>query len=75
MAANRGETPVIPDTRRRFACIVTSALTNRGDLNFTVFTVNFNADVFLKFLKRLVRHVDQKVFLITDGHPAHKANW
>lgn len=69
----RGKTPVIPDTGRRFGCNVISALTNRGDLKFMVFTGNFNADVFLKFLKRLVRQVDRKVFLIADGHPAHKA--
>jgi transposase len=29
--------------------------------------------VFLKFLRRLVRQVRRKVFLILDGHSAHKA--
>lgn len=69
----RGRTPVIPDTGKRFGCNVVSALTNRGDLNFMVFTGRFNADMFLTFLKRLIKQADRKVFLIVDGHPAHKA--
>lgn len=69
----RGRTPVIRDTGKRFGCNVVSALTNRGDLNFMVFTGRFNAGVFLSFLKRLIKHTERKVFLIADGHPSHKA--
>ncbi len=71
--AERGCTPVIRDTGKRFGCNVVSALTNRGDLNFMVFTGRFNAGVFLSFLQRLLKHAGRKVFVIVDGHPAHKA--
>jgi len=69
----RGDTPVVPGTGQRFGCNMISAITNKGRLNFMVFTVRFKAPVFLEFLKRLVRQVKRKVFLIVDGHPVHKA--
>ena len=38
-----------------------------------VFKKRFRVDVFLEFLKRLVRQAKRKVFLIVDGHPVHRA--
>lgn len=75
----RGRTPVVPGTGRRFSASVISAISNRGRLNFMVFRGRFNADLFIAFLKRLLRQVGRKVFLIVDGHPVHRAgkvkNW
>jgi transposase len=69
----RGKTPVIPGTGQRFRCNMISAITNRGKLYFMVFPKGFQAPVFLKFLKRLLRQVRRRVFLIVDGHPVHRA--
>lgn len=69
----RGETPVIPGTGQRFRCNMISVITNRGKLLFMVFTQGFNVPVFLTFLKRLVRQVKRRIFLIVDGHPVHRA--
>jgi transposase len=69
----RGKTPVIPGTGQRFRCNMISTITNRGRLAFMLFTENFAAPVFLRFLRRLVRLVGRKIFLIVDSHPAHKA--
>ena len=69
----RGHTPVIPGTGQRFGCNMLSAITNRGRLNFMVFTQRFNGAVFLDFLRRLGRQANRKVFLIVDGHPVHRA--
>ena len=69
----RGRTPVVPGTGRRFSASVISAISNRGRLNFMVFTGRFNASLFIAFLKRLIRQVGRKVFLIVDGHPVHRA--
>ena len=69
----RGETPVVPATGQRFGCNMISTITNRGHLAFMVFQGGFQADVFLEFLGRLVRHVGGKVFLIVDRHPVHRA--
>lgn len=69
----RGQTPVVPGTGKRFGCNMISTITNRGRLNFMVFKRRFRVDVFLDFLKRLVRQAKRKVFLIVDGHPVHRA--
>ena len=69
----RGQTPVIPGTGQRLGCNMISAITNRGRLNFMVFKTRFRVDVFLDFLKRLVRQTKRKAFLIVDGHPVHRS--
>lgn len=71
--SQKGETPVVDATGKRFGCNMISAITNRGHLNFMVFKKRFTAKVFLDFLRRLTRQVEQKVFLIVDGHPVHRA--
>jgi transposase len=69
----RGQTPVIPGTGQRFRCNMISTITNRGRLAFMVFKKRFTADVMIQFMRRLVRHNPQKVFLIVDGHPVHRS--
>jgi transposase len=70
----KGQTPVIQVSGNRFSCNMISALTNRGQLAFSLFEGSFVVTVFLGFLERLVKHAKgQKVFLIVDGHPVHKA--
>jgi len=69
----RGQTPVIPGTGQRFRCNMISTITNRGQLAFMVFRERFTAPVFVRFLRRLVRHATQKVYLIVDGHPVHRS--
>ena len=69
----RGYTPVIPGTGQRFRCNQISAITNRGRLNFMVFRQDFEATVFLAFLRRLLRQVPRKVFIIVDRHPVHRS--
>ena len=75
----RGKTPVIPGTGQRFGCSIISAITNQGQLNFMVFKGSFNNHVFLTYLKRLTKQAKQKVFVIVDRHPVHRAskvkNW
>ncbi len=69
----RGQTPVVPGTGQRFRCNMISTITNRGRLAFMVFDEGFTGKVFLRFLKRLVRHVRRRIFLIVDRHPVHRA--
>lgn len=67
----RGQTPVIPGTGQRFGCNMISAISNRGRLYFMVFNKKFNTDVFIDFLRRLVRQLKHKFFLIIDQHRVH----
>lgn len=75
----RGKTPAIEGTGRRFGCNMISSITNRGVLRFMVYEEMFSARVFLDFLDRLVRGAKRTIFLIVDGHPAHRSkevkNW
>lgn len=69
----KGKTPVIAGTGQRFRCNMISTVTNRGVLRFMVFTKRFKADVFIEFLRRLLKSSKRKIFLIVDGHPVHKS--
>lgn len=72
----RGQTPQVPGPGKRFGCSMISAITNRGQLSFMVFTERFTSRVFLRFLRRLIRQPHtrgRRVFLIVDGHPVHLA--
>lgn len=69
--APKGETPVIKATGKRFSLNMISAISNKGHLQFMIIE-RFNGGVFIDFLKRMVRYSREKIFFITDGHPAHK---
>jgi transposase len=68
-----GCTPVIPGAGKRFGCSMISAISNRGELAFMVYTQRFTGPVFIRFLHRLRRLYRKKTFLIVDGHPTHRA--
>ncbi len=69
----RGHTPVVEVTGKRFRANMISSITNRGKLRFMVFRERFTSPVFIEFLKRLVKGIKRKIFLIVDGHPVHKS--
>ena len=68
-----GQTPVIRATGQRFGCNMISAITNKGALAFMVFTGKFQAPVFVEFMRRMLKQVKGKIYLIVDGHPVHRA--
>ena len=51
-----------------------STVTNKGTLRFKIFDGRFTADVFLDFLKRLIRFSHRKIYLIVDNLKVHHAN-
>ena len=70
--APKGETPVIKKTGQRFSLNMISAISNKGHLQFMVIDGRFNSGVFETFLKQMIKYSRQKIFFVTDGHPAHK---
>jgi transposase len=70
--APKGETPVIKKTGQRFSLNMVSAISNKGHVEFMILDGTFNGGVFLEFLIRLIKYKQQKVFLVADGHSAHK---
>lgn len=69
--APKKKTPVIKSTGQRFSLNMISAISNKGHLQFMLID-KFNGEVFIDFLKRMIRYSKQKIFFVTDGHPAHK---
>jgi transposase len=71
--APAGQTPVVGKTGRRFSVNVIQAVGNRGELWFRVFAGRFGQDVFIDFLRRLVKTAQgRKLILVVDGHPGHR---
>ena len=70
--APKGETPVIKKTGQRFSLNMISAISNKGHLQFMIIDGRFNSEVFETFLKQMIKYSRQKIYFVTDGHPAHK---
>jgi len=69
----RGKTPVVSSTGARFGLNLISAVNPRGQMRFMVVDGRVGAKVFIDFIKRLLHGAKRKIFLIVDGHPAHRA--
>ena len=66
-----GETPVIKTSGQRIKVNCISAISNRGKLRFMLYDKNFNSNIFIEFLKRLLHNQSQPITLIVDGHSSH----
>ncbi|MGF6979938.1 transposase [Paraburkholderia sp. JPY465] len=71
--ALKGQTPVVRATGQGFGCNMVSAITNRGELSFMVFEGTFRNATVIEFMKRMLRQVTRKIYLIVDGHPVHRS--
>lgn len=69
----KGQTPVVAGTGDRFSINMISTVNNRGLLRFMIYGGSFTSEVFIKFLGRLIKSTDRKVFLIVDNHSVHKS--
>lgn len=70
----RGKTPIVRTSGQRQAVNAISAVNASGAFWYDVYTGRFNAGRFKEFLKKFLRFRRRPVFLVVDGHPAHKAN-
>jgi transposase len=75
--AQVGRTPVVKATGARHSLNMISAVTAQGLLRYTTFTGSTTGPVFVDFCKKLLadteRATGRGVYLVVDGHPAHKA--
>jgi len=71
--APKGHTPVVSSTGARFGLNLISAVSAQGEFRFMITKGRVGARVFVEFLKRLIYNAQRPIFLIVDGHPAHKA--
>lgn len=68
-----GQTPVVHNTGARYSINMLSAVTPQGALRFHVHEGTVNAAVFIDFCQRLLHDTPGPVYLVVDGHPAHRA--
>lgn len=68
-----GQTPVVASTGQRHAINLISVITAQGALRFSVVEGTLNAARFIEFCQRLLHDATGPVFLVLDGHPAHRA--
>ena len=69
-----GVTPVVRTTGARYSVNMISSVSAQGKLHFRVIEGTVDADVFISYLEALLEDIpDRKIFLVVDGHPAHRA--
>lgn len=69
----KGQTPVVATSGQRQSLNVLSAVNARGEFWAATYTSKLNAELFIVFLASFMQCQSGKVFLVVDGHPAHKA--
>jgi transposase len=69
----KGQTPVSYGTGSRFSTSMISSIDNMGKLRWMVYKGAMNVDLFIGFLRRLIKDSDRKVFLIVDNLRVHHA--
>lgn len=69
----RGQTPVVGATGQHFSMNLISAISPCGQLRWMEVEGRMTGEKFIEFLERMIKHRKKPVFLIVDGHPAHRA--
>lgn len=70
----KGKTPVVVTSGQRQSINVISAVNSRGEFWAATYDGKLNAESFELFLRDFMKNRrKERVFLVMDGHPAHKA--
>lgn len=71
--APRGQTPVLRVVSRRTSVSFLSTVTNQGKVRFMVLEGPLSAQILIRFLRRLIRETNRRVYVILDNLNVHKA--
>lgn len=71
--APRGKTPVLKVVARRKSVSFLSTVTNQGKVRFMVLEGPLSAQILIRFLRRLIRDTNRRIFVILDNLNVHKA--
>ena len=69
--APKGKTPVVRINATKSRVNMISSITNRGKVRFMLYQENMTSQILIKFMSRLVKGSDRKVFLILDNLRVH----
>lgn len=67
----KGQTPVVKQSAKRFHSSMISALNNQGKLEWMALADPMNSELFLTFLKQVIKFKRRKVILIVDNLKVH----
>ena len=73
--APKGKTPVVRINATKSRINMISSITNRGKVRFMLYRETMTAKVLIKFMSRLIKDADRKVFLILDNLRVHRNNF
>ena len=69
--APKGKTPVVRINATKSRINMISSITNRGKVRFMLYQESMTAKVLIKFMSRLIKDSERKVFLILDNLRVH----
>lgn len=72
--APRGETPAIRLHPRSKRVNLISTVTNQGKVRFMVYKDKMNSQTLIKFMTRLIKDSDKKIYLILDNLKVHHSH-
>jgi len=72
--APRGKTPEIKIHPRCERVNLISTVTNQGKIRFMIYNSKMNSQTLIKFMERLIKDSDKKVFLILDNLKVHHSH-
>lgn len=67
----KGVTPTIPSFSKREKVNMLSAVNNMGKVRFMIYSENMAQQRLIEFMKRMIKDVEKKVFLILDNLKVH----
>jgi transposase len=72
--APKGRTPAIRLNAKKERINLISSITNQGKVRFMLYNKTMNAQVFIKFCRRLIKDSDRKIYLILDNLRVHHSH-
>ena len=69
--APKGKTPTKKSMSKQFSLNMISTVTNKGKVQFMIYSENMNSAKFVEFLQQLIKNNEQKIFLILDNLRVH----
>ena len=69
--APKGKTPVKKSMAKRFSVNMISTVTNRGKVEFMIYTTTMNSQMLIQFMEQLIKGKTTKIFLILDNLRVH----
>lgn len=67
----KGKTHIVKITAKRSRVNMISAITNQGKVRFMMYRETMTSQLLIKFMSRLIKDIDRKVFLILDNLRVH----